>query len=908
MVASYGQMIRSAHQNTDLGSKVTAFHPSPSTPLTLASKSPVKHQHSGPEEQAVHNQPRNLSNAFTQQRLIHRSPLVSEKSVSVGAPGANGVIDFPATAISPPRASLPIVPSSLLARVAPYKDDQHQHLININIPLKSTNPHIFTKPSLSTPLSSFSDKYHTLSKTFHHPLLLGALEHILDTAHANSPPHSHRIRSASMSNLWSPHAIMNMNFSNNFGPGSMPTPPYEQPSSLTALPCSSLLSHYDYNAPPRQNPVVNSYDRVDMSFNADNSSLQNRQDELNLQNVQHPYRSNLSSSQNSSLTSSLHPGQVLTQLSDHQDVSDLSASSNGILAADQWHQSHRRLDVKPNYSYDEVKMLIFDGAKHAQKLRATITGLQSANNALQKEGETLQRERLDMLQQNRRYEHIIVQKDRQLEAMHIRHHSLKRQCKQFSDNNVLLIAALRKEKGTGNPSEIARSIRWNHASNPIAAASQGSQYSAKAFPMNCANGVQPSIPRQGSEQIFVGDQQPVQLVSTPSSSAVTVTDDPSWSLHQRGCAVANHNNAHPTVPASSQIDEAKASSPALSQPGSVHANHDGTNFRCDQFTNWVQSSQQLGATIEAMTTDGQNNNYAMGQELEERLTIDLTDDAQPPSSLASYDQSSHKTRQRTYCWLQGENPFRKGTKTQQQIALLDSRQPSQSNAEGYIALAESPVAGRVAPLPDTATDQKTKEKRPKKTKVVLTAEDKKERAKGYRKTAAEKKRRDNELAQQSLQCKPLSNDPMHGQKRDRRVARGEQRQKQTRQAMCGLKEPQMTLDGQSYQENIGVRQNVHRGSIERAEMYDHDSLFGDDEDDLLEMKDLEASSGIDSAMHEEDTALEEGRKTDYEAELETTLAADADAKTRAEIEQNGAPGDDDGYHDFSSNGEESEED
>ena len=34
-----------SHQNTDLGSKATAFHPSPSTLLILASKSPVRQQH-----------------------------------------------------------------------------------------------------------------------------------------------------------------------------------------------------------------------------------------------------------------------------------------------------------------------------------------------------------------------------------------------------------------------------------------------------------------------------------------------------------------------------------------------------------------------------------------------------------------------------------------------------------------------------------------------------------------------------------------------------------------------------------------------------------------------------------------------------------------------------------------------
>ena len=654
-----------------------------------------------------------------------------------------------------------------------------------------------------------------------------------------------------------------------------------------------------------------------MSFKADNSSLQNQQ---NKSNVQHQYRSNFSDRQNESLTFNFHPGQVQTQpFDDHQDMSGLSASSNGLPAARQSHQTRQCLEVKPNYSYDEVKALVSNVTEHAQKWRAKITSLESVNSALVKNSETLQRQQLDMLRQIQHHEHTITQKDRLLKALHEKDCSLQQSYKQVRDDQLRLIAALRKGNGTGNPSAIARSIRWNHASNPMTAASQGCQSSVNASPMHPTKSVQPYISGHGSEQTFACDQESVQPVSIPSSSAVTAPEISSWSLHPQGYAVANYKNANPlqsaTIPASSEIDVAEASSPALRQPESVNAKHDGTSSQHDQLTHWAHSSQSLDATIGATTTNSHNNNYAMGQELKERLTIDLTDDAQPPSSLFPHDQSLHETRQKTFSWLQGENPFKRGTRenpyktwimTQQRTEIPNPRQPSESNAEERIALAESPAGGRAALPPQTAIDRKTKEKPPKKAKVVLSAEAKKERAKGYRKTAAEKKRRDSEIAHQSLQRETMSNDHMRAQKGDRRAAKGEQRQKQARQALgeVGQQEPQKTLDGRLYQENIGVRQDVHQGSRE----YDHDSLFGDDEDDSLEMKELKASSGVDSAMYEEDAVVEEDRDAAFVAEVEAAFAADADAeRRRREIEGNAALGDDDGYHDFSSNGEESEE-
>ena len=618
------------------------------------------------------------------------------------------------------------------------------------------------------------------------------------------------------------------------------------------------------------------------------------QDRQNKSNVQHQHRSNFSDRQTESLTSTFHPGQVSTQHFDHQDMSRLSASRNGVLAADQSHQSRRYLDVKPNYSYDEVKALASNVTEQAQEFRAKITSLRSVNSALVKNSETLQRQQLHMLQQIQHYEQIITQKDHLLEALHEKGCSLQRSYKQVSDKQVQLIAALRKDNGTGNPSAIARSIRSNHASNLITAASQGSQSSAKASPMHPTNSVQPYMSRHGSEQTFACDQESVP-VRIPSSSAVTATEPSSWSSHQQGYAVANYNNAYPlqsaTNPASSKIDVAEASSPALRQPESINANHDGTSLQRDQFTHGAHPNESLDANIGATTTDSHNDNHAMGQEPKERLTIDLTDDAQPR------DRSLHETLPNPRSWLQGENPCKRGIKTQQRTELPDPRQPLHSNAEECIALAESPAADRAALIPKTAIDRKTKVKTPKKAKVVLTAEAKKERARGYRKNAAEKKRRDNELAHESLQRETILIDHMRAHKQDRRAAKGEQRQKQARQALgeLGLKEPQKTLDGRLCQGNIGVRQDLYRGSIE----HDHDPFFGNDEDDSLEMnemkemKELKASSGVDSAMHKEDTVVEEDRDAAFAAELEAVLAADADAN--------------DGYHDSPSNGEESEE-
>ena len=60
-------------------------------------------------------------------------------------------------------------------------------------------------------------------------------------------------------------------------------------------------------------------------------------------------------------------------------------------------------------------------------------------------------------------------------------------------------------------------------------------------------------------------------------------------------------------------------------------------------------------------------------------------------------------------WLQGENSFGKGTKSDERLGLLDPKRPSQGNAEKpVIIFTEFPEAGSVAPLLETATDRQAK--------------------------------------------------------------------------------------------------------------------------------------------------------------------------------------------------------
>lgn len=987
---------------------------SPSVLAALALRSSAKHEHSEPEKLTVHYQPP-ISSKFVSTRFLKDSRLLpdnpAETRMQVLRPrkevNRSWTSHFPAKAKIHRCANSP-APSLLVAPFAPIKSlptttDLHAHTHFLN-----THP------------SSLLPNYLSLPKAFNYPLDGCILGDSFDTANASNQRQSARRRSASMPNIWT-YAPVNMDSSNRFGPASMPTPPHEQSSSPEYLPCSSPLSHND-NPPFRQNVIDPPGVHVDMSFNVGNSSSQNWQVNSNLQRQ---HENGLSNTQNKGFT----PRQLMTQHSSNQGMNEKMAAGGRQYA-------RRRLEIKSNYSHEEVKALMFNAVGQAKVLQAENTRLLSLNAAMKKGFESLQHEKLDMVQKIQHYERTDAQKDLQMDVMRRKGASLQHHFKESWDEHSKLLATVRREKGNGNPSAIAERIRWYHSPNAVGADNQGRQFSENASAVYHANRAQLPNSRPGFEQTPTGFQGHVQPVPLPAYSEANVTKAPSRSLCQQGYAAANHNNASPSqtahIPAYSEADVAKASSRALSQPGYASANHDdanspqpvsistypeakvasdsgqasvqpgiaaanhnSANSPHDVSTGFLSSNQPLNAAVRTATVNGHYNKRSTEQVPMELVTFDLSDDSQPSSCSTSRDTSVHQTygssvqgghqlssfppgqyppahrpaghfassqqpsglapqnqmsqsqpssdqdpqgrnleamqiqkeayarmAQKPLSWLQGVNPFRKGTeinpfkkgtKTGERPGLPDSRLPSQSNVEDNVPFAQPPEAGSVAPLPETVTGRNTREQVPK-TKVVLTADEKKAKAKGYRKTAAEKKKREKEIAKQSVQDENMSNNAMRAQKQDRRAVKGEKRKEQARKTVeeVGSREPQKTLDGRLYQGDPGVQQAMREGSMEKAAPDDHDSLFGDDEDNEMEFE-----AAPDSDMHDDEAAA--GEDVDpYAAHLEAVLEADADKDADADadatkgVEQDDVfggqtfAGGDHGHHDFSSEESEAE--
>ena len=1018
-----------SHQSTNLGYEVTALHCDSSLLAAFGSRSPVKHRYLEIEKLTAHYQLPKFSKPVSTQYWKH-SRLISDTPADIRTQvlkprkevNRSWTSHFPTKAKISRRANLP-APSLLAGPFTPSEDHEHPHAIKT--PLKSSNPHAYTKflnphpsPSLPSDLS--------LSKAFNYPLDACALEDIFDPAHAGNQRQLFRKRSASLPNLLSTSSPMNMESSNSFEPASMPTPPREQPGYSARFPCSSSLSHQG-DVPFLQNLVDPPCGHVNPSFNADNSSSQDWQSDWTLQ---YQHETSLYNRQNMGFTPGIHPRQAFAQVSNQQHMTEFSVSEDGAMAAGGPQDSRQRLEVKPSYSLGEVKSIVSNLDRQVQMLQAERTSLQSFNATMKKSLESLRQERTDMAHRIQRYERTVAQKDQRIKVMQQKGSSLQHQYKRIWAEHHRLLTIMRKEDGTGNPSAIAQKILWNHSPNTAGAASQGGQPSPKAFPLYSANGAQVPIWSHGFELTPTSFQGHVQPVSVADSSEANVTSASSRSLDQLGYAAANPNNVNPsqtmTIPFYSETNVAEATSRAMSQPEFTAANHDNAkppqpisiptypeimvadassrpsvqpvfaaavhsseNSPHDGSTRWVPSNQTLGATVKSVITNGKSNSRPTEHVPTERVTIDLTDDSQPPLSSASRDSSVHQKCQssvqggyppfnpppgqypptqyparhfvpgkyspgpsaqpqlshsqlpanqdsqgrdleamriqgeafalmakKPLDWLKGENPFKKATKPGQRVELLNSRHPSQGNAEEHVLSTQSPGAGRMAPLPENTSSQKTKKKAPKKAKIVLDAEAKKERAKGYRKTAAEKKKREKEIAKHLLQDENMSNNAMRAQKQDRRAAKGEKREEQARKESeeVGPRAPHKTLDGRLYQEHNGVQQAIHGEDLEQSPPGDDDSLFGDNEVGFANSPDA------DIFMHDDDAAAKEQDSDAAKAADMAAYAVQCEAEFEADVDAGRMPGfeqqicdpttfdnDDGGYDGNPNESEESEE-
>ena len=825
-----------SHQDTNVGSETTAPRDNSSVLATLASRSPAKDQNSEQEQEqerlTEHYQPSFSSKSFSTQhsRLFSDSPadigtkvLKPRKEVNKNKnKNRSWAPLFPAKAKKIHRANRP-APSLLAASFTPSDDCQHPYSINTQLTSTHLQPHThISNAHLSPSLLTTPNHYFS------------SLEDIFQTERATNQPHSLPRRSASLPNLSLTTSRPKMHFSNSVGPASMPTPPSDAPSPL---------------------------DQVDTSNYADISHQQNWQYNVN---AQHHHRINLSNLQNAGFKSGPHPHQILPQAFNHQHMTGAPPPKAG---GQQY--SRPRLDIKANYSQEEVKFLVSNLVGQSKILKVENSSLQSVNAAMQKGYESLQHSNADLLQQIQRYERISTQKDELITHMRHQGSSLHRQYKVILEEHRRLLTRLRKEDGTGNPSAIAQKIRRNHSPSGL---SQGNQSSANAYPLHCANGAQISAPSHGIGQTPTGFQGHVQPMS----------------------AHFNQDNSRPThqVPTDHVTIDLTDDSQL---PSSSAA--------------WVHQTPQSSVQGEFLPS-----NLPLGQHPQAQYPVGHFDPSGLSTATGGEDLEAMRIQKETYVrmagkslsWLKGENPFKKRTE------LPVWGQPPQSNVEEHVFSAQSPEGGRVAPLPETATRRTAKKQAPKKTKVVLDPETRKERAKVYRKNAAEKKKREKELAKQALPEEDAPSNDMRAQKQDRRAAKGEKRREQARKPSeeVGSSEPQKTLDGRLYQENTGVQQAIHGGSMDQAASDDRDSLFDESEGD-----------DNDIAMHDDATA-EELARAKFAAEIEADLEWEADAEAEVDagrmmgFEQGDASGgqhylpttavtnDDHGFHDFS---EESEE-
>ena len=862
--------------------------------ISFASGSPAKHPH---------YPSRNLSKVLTQQ--LKPSSLPPDTPANIRAQlfkSGKRVNKRSWTTYFPAKANFSrhtkISDTSFL--VAPFTSSQtrqHQHLINPP-PLTSTNFHTsFTTFSSTSPSDPFS-KYPSLSKAFDDLISLDPLEEILNTAHAGNHRQSPPRRSASMPDLWSPRAPTIMGSSNSFGPASMPTPPNEMESF-------SLHTRQNYAQLSTTQDVSGSSMPMGSAMAA--GGLQHHRQRLE-------FKPNYSYEE----VQLLH-FQVTKQAQNLKAENVILQSSNTAL-----------IKGAEGLRSQKTEMI-----KQIQHYERTITQKDQQIEAMRQKVMSLQKHH---------------------EQMRDTHHRLLATLRKANGTGSPSAIAQRIRQGHAP-----------NTTSPASQSDQPDQPNANAPPVCLTNRAQSFISRPGFEQISSDLQGPVQPLSISSELEADKRNTSSRSLQQQTCASANHNrtNSLQTMSFSAypEASPANTSSQASVTPGFVAANHNNMKFSHDQPTRWTQPIITFDTAVGAVIPSVQNDKRPLGHVSPERVTIDLTDESSPPLRSASCSHSVHQTSQlavqgghspfnllpgqyspaqypavnraqsqslsglsaqnqslkgqlppkqssqspdreamqaqgefiariakKPLAWLQGENPFRKGTKTD-----LQSGPP--------IISIHSPKEGSVAPLPETASERQSQDKVAGKARAILTAEAKKERARAYRKKAADKKKREKEMTKQLLQVEAMSTNTMRAQKQERRATKVGKRQEQSRKSSGGVgpQEPQKRLDGQLYQEDTSVLQAVPQGSMEEAPSDDHDSLFEDDEDGQMEMEDSETSPKADSEI------LEDGVDSAYVAELEAQLLADADAAMGTGLEHIDTLGGGDGHVGGPCESEESEE-
>ena len=757
-----------SHQSTILGFEELALRDDASIKVASTSRPSPKQRHSELEELTVHYQPSISSKSLRKDSCLFLETATNiRKQVlkPMNEVNRSWTSHFPAKAkiLSEAKilrsANLP-APFLRVTPLTPRKDRHKPH--QSTVPLTCTNLHNYTRSSSTHPSPPLST-YLGLAEAFNHSSDARALVHVFDTVYTGKLHPSSRRRSASLPNLASTCVPMSMDSSNSFGPSSIPTPPREQPSCPGSFSSPNLLSHSE-SPPFCQNLVGSSHGRADASFNVGDSLSLFGQFNSNLQ---HEREISLSGSPSLDFTSGPQSPQIVAQQSRYNNMAGPSAPTDLAVAPGGPLFRRQRLEVKSNYSYEEVKSLVSRLVRETKTLKAENTTLQSINTVMKKGSESFQRDQASLNQTIQHHEHTIAQKDQQIEAMRKQGSSLQHHYRNVYNENQRLVANMRKANGADKPSKIAERIRLDHSPNTVNTASQSGQPREESLlreSIKCVPSLQPNV--AAVRTLINNDQTREPFTEQLPKNPVTVdlTDDSGPSSAPISRDTSMHPSAQSQMPPSQLIPD--------------------------------QESQ--------------------------------SDD----SGLSHTDKGPRaRTAEERCSWLPGGNPY-KGI--EQQARLSNSRLPLTWSANGQ---AQCPETGSVAPLPETATGQRTKEA-PKKTKVFLDPEAKKEKRKAYRKTAAEKKKREKEGAKQMLEDESMPSNAMRALKQDRRATKARERQDQARKHSeeFGPLEPQKTLDGRLHQES------THNGNDAALEQDETAALAAELEAQLEAMLDEESKT------------------------------------------------------------------
>ena len=816
---------------------------------------------------------------------------------------------FPAKAKISPHTKTPNT-SFLVAPFKPNQTHQHRHLINPT--LTSTNSYPHTSLSSTSPTDKFS-KYPLFSKAFDDLISLGPLEGTFNIAHVGHHRQSAPRRSASMPNLWSTRVPTIMGSSKNFTPASMPTPPSEmerfslhtrqnyarcfttQDVSGPSMPMNSATAAGGLQHHRQRLGIKPNYGYEDVKsliFHVTEQARNLKAENINLQFSNNALEKHVEGlqSEKEAMIKLIHYHERTVAQKDQQN----EAMRQKVMSMQKQHKQMwdnycgliatlRKENGNGNPS--AIAQRIRQG--HAHDTTSPASQGDSANQPNVNEPTVYLTNHAQLSIARPEFEQIYSGFQRQVQVQPLSvSGGLEADVRDASSRSLQQQARASANHNRTNPLQTMASPAYpeSNLANTSSQASVTPGFVAANHnmrfphdqPTRCMQPIIPSDAAVGTVTTSVSsDKCPIGHVS-PERVTIDLTDGSQPPVRSASCSHSVHQT--------SQL--------------AVKGGHSPFNLLPGQF------SQPQYPAVNRAQSQSPSALSAQSQSLRDQLPLSQSSQSPDREAMQIQREAIARMAKKPLCWLQGENPFRKETKVGPHSGPPNRRQFSKSTAERLVISTDSPKEGSVAPLPKTATGREVRDKGPGKARAVLTAEAKKERARIYRKKAADKKKREREVTKQLLQPEAISTNAMRAQKQERRASKVGKRQAQSwnPSGRVGLHEPQKTLDGRLYQEETSVLQAVPQASIDQVPSDDHDSLFGDDEEDQMEMEDSETSpEEADSEI------LEDGVDSAYVAELEAQLSADADATMWTGLEQTDTLGGGDGHVGAPCENEESEE-